>query len=282
MSGPVTLRCSSYAGVIVPMVLLVALAMPGGTDAMTVQSVTPGPAVSGLVDAVDESVENNIGEPVLTLNNDNPTTWLATDGSNLSAGEQMRYPVYSYELLAESNECASYDLQVTMEVTLNGPDVGLNDNMFLFLVGDDDAFGGSSHAGPASVGSTTEMEASLQLTGAQMAEPVTILYGATTYQTPGIQTGYTLGEPTVDLTEDLAECDLDGDDVPDDEDPDNTDVCVPDPESTACVESRTTTPVESTTTTEVPTPTTEAPTTQPQSPPPTSAQASPAALRPTG
>ena len=132
------------------------------------------------------------------------------------------------------------------------------------------------------MGATTEMQAGLQLTGTEMAEPVTIFYGATTYQNPGIQTGYTIGEPEVDIAEDLAECDLDGDDIPDDEDPDNTDFCIPDEKSTACVESATTTPAESTTTTEVPTPTTEAPTTQPQSPPPTSAQASPAALRPTG
>ena len=249
---------------------------------MTVQSVTPGPAPSGLVDAIDESVETNTGSAVLTLNNDNPTTWVATDGSNLEVGEAARYPVYSYELRADSHECASYELQVTMSVTLNGPGVGVGDNMFLFLLGHNDTFGGSSQAGPASVGATTEMQAGLQLTGTEMAEPVTIFYGATTYQNPGIQTGYTIGEPEVDIAEDLAECDLDGDDIPDDEDPDNTDFCIPDEKSTACVESATTTPAESTTTTEVPTPTTEAPTTQPQSPPPTSAQASPAALRPTG
>ena len=282
MSALRTSRRSSATGLIVLGAFLAALAAPPSISAVTVQSVTPGPAPSGLVDAIDESVETNTGSAVLTLNNDNPTTWVATDGSNLEVGEAARYPVYSYELRADSHECASYELQVTMSVTLNGPGVGVGDNMFLFLLGHNDTFGGSSQAGPASVGATTEMQAGLQLTGTEMAEPVTIFYGATTYQNPGIQTGYTIGEPEVDIAEDLAECDLDGDDIPDDEDPDNTDFCIPDEKSTACVESATTTPAESTTTTEVPTPTTEAPTTQPQSPPPTSAQASPAALRPTG
>ncbi len=49
-----------------------------------------------------------------------------------------------------------------MDVTADGPDVGLNDNMFFGVLDGDDGFGGGSTVGPGDVGGTATLEASFR------------------------------------------------------------------------------------------------------------------------
>ncbi len=104
-----------------------------------------------------------------------------------------------------------------------------------------------------------------------------------------IQSGYTFSEPTVEVTEDLANCDLDGDGITDDVDTDTTDFCVSIEDSDACVAGATTAPLVTqppivdvmnpTTTT---TTTTTATVPQPGTPDPGTPTPNPSRLSPTG
>ncbi|MEZ5238150.1 MAG: hypothetical protein R2716_04165 [Microthrixaceae bacterium] len=283
MKTPTTRRllaCSLCSG------LLAGLSGAPVAGAETEYTIEAGPPPQLAIDLIDEGTETNTGVGVATLANDNPTTWAAEDGSVLGPGEEIVYRLHAYVLSADVPDCADYELTVTIRATSDGPQIGTGDNMFMGTIAGDTPLTGQTYESPGSVGSSIEMVNSMEPEPAQLREGLDIVYGATTHQS-GLSSGYTMAAPVVDLVEDLSACDLDGDGVSDDTDPDNTDFCVPDPMSTPCVEAAEARAPEqqSPTTTTQPTP---APADQPETTPapiPTPSASPitrPAPLRPTG
>ncbi len=197
----------SAAGIAAVAVVLAApLAGPAsGAEPIEVDP-QPRPAPAQLIELVDSAVEANVGAGASSLNNDGPTTWVAEEASVLEPDEVLRYRFYSYVFSASLEGCSEADLRVEMDVTADGPDVGLNDNMFFGVLDGDDGFGGGSTVGPGDVGDTATLEASFRSTAAGVEDGVIIFYGATTFQRPDTSSGYSFGPPRVELVADDATC----------------------------------------------------------------------------
>ena len=87
---------------------------------------------------------------------------MAEDASALEPDEVLRYRFYSYVFSASLEGCSEADLRVEMDVTADGPDVGLNDNLFFGVIDGDGEFGGGSTVGPGDVGGTATLSAALR------------------------------------------------------------------------------------------------------------------------
>ena len=167
---------------------------------------TPQEPPQEIIDAVDSSVEANTMTGVSTLSNGDPFTWIAEDSSVLAINEAIRYRLYTYQFSEDVDSCGVYGIRASIVITANGPDIGVNDNVFLAILDADEGAAAQSYQSPASIGASTVLEQTIGSSAAGLAGGVYIAYGATTFQRPDISSGYTFSAPTVEVLTDLSSC----------------------------------------------------------------------------
>ncbi|MFN7149673.1 MAG: hypothetical protein ACK4V6_09350 [Microthrixaceae bacterium] len=148
----------------------------------------------------------NTGTGVSAVDNGNASTWVGEDADVLEVGQGIRYRLYNYTFSADLDPCGTYGVRTTMGVTADGPDVGINDNLFFAMFDGEDGSAVATSASPSGVGASSTVGATMASSAAGLSGGVLILYGATTFQQPDISSGYTFGAPDVEVLEDLSAC----------------------------------------------------------------------------